>query len=806
MQFKLSAIFALVLLGSASLDAAEKLTTGTINVISITPLPSIGLPIDIVPSNIQVVNRADLKNQTGVSIADFAANNLQGVSITETQGNPFQPDITFRGYSASPLDGNPQGMSVYLDGVRVNEPFGDTVRWDLIPSFAIQGMQLIPGSNPLFGLNTLGGAISIQTKNGRTNPGAAIEASGGSWGRKNISAEYGGVSKDGSVDYYLGVNYHDEDGWRNYSPTTVKQTFGKVGWQNETSKIDLSYLNANNDMIGNGMAPTDLITSLGNQAIYTRPDQTRNFLNQLTLNASHWINNDVMLSTNAYYRRSNRNTINGDVSGEDYYRYAATQAGNPCNNLDYVSSADSRGTGVGSKRYCEGVMNYTQTRENSYGLSGQLAFNQDLFGKKNQFIVGAGYDRSISKFKQSHQLADSFDSSRMPIGLVEEVQDTDFKGISQTMHLLATDTLSVNNLVHLTASARYNYTKVGNTDNLIVRGTKNEADDGSLSGSSRFGRFNPSLGLTLTPKENLTLFGSYSESSRAPSAIELGCADPAHPCLLPNAMASDPPLKQVVAKTYDAGLRGKLTNDIKWSASVYSAKNLNDIQFIQPGSSSAGYFSNVGETQRQGIDLGLSGAIDKFRWNASYGFIRATYESEFTMSAAQNSSASPHTDAGKITVRPGDFLPNIPKHQFKLRSEYDLTPSWVVGGNLIAFTSRYVQGNENNDHTSGRSGALGASDAVISNSSGKTGGYAIVNLDTRYNIASGWQLFAKVINVFDKDYYTGGRFGINSFDSSGAFTSSTDIDEQKGGTFVAPGAPRAGWIGVRYEFGGNENK
>ena len=796
MKIKLSVIVVLALANSASLSAAEKLTTGTINVLSVTPLPSIGLPVDIVPSNIQVVNRADLKNQTGVSIADFAANNLQGVSITETQGNPFQPDITFRGYSASPLDGNPQGMSVYLDGVRVNEAFGDTVRWDLIPSFAIQGMQLIPGSNPLFGLNTLGGAISIQTKSGRTNRGAAIEASGGSWGRKNVSAEYGGVSKDGSVDYYLGVNYHDEDGWRNYSPTTVKQTFGKVGWQNENSKVDLSYLNANNDLIGNGMVPTDLINSLGNEAIYTRPDQTRNFLNQLTLNASHWINNDVMLSTNAYYRRSNRNTINGDVSGEDYSQRASTR---PCTN-------DDPSTVSGGKRYCEGVMNYTQTRINSYGFSGQLAFNQDLFGKKNQFIIGAGYDRSISKFKQSHQLADSFDSSRMPIGLIEEQQETDFKGISQTMSFFGTDTFSVNNLVHLTASARYNYTKVGNTDNLVASGAKDAADDGSLSGSGRFGRFNPSLGLTLTPREDLTAYGSYSESSRAPSAIELGCADPAHPCLLPNAMASDPPLKQVVAKTYDLGLRGKLTNDIKWSASAYSARNVNDIQFIQPGSSSAGYFNNVGETQRQGIDLGLSGAIDKFRWNASYGFIRATYESEFTMSAAQNSSASPHTDAGKITVRPGDYLPNIPKHQFKLRTEYDVMSNWVVGANLIAFTSRYVQGNENNDHTPGHSGALGNSDAVISNSSGKTGGYAIVNLDTRYNIGSGWQVFAKAINIFDKDYYTGGRFGINSFDSSGVFTSATDIDEQKGGTFVAPGAPRAGWIGVRYEFGGNENK
>ena len=234
---KLFAIVALNILSSAFLVAAEKLTTSTIDVYSTTPLPSIGLPLDLVPANIQVIKRDDLKKQVGVSIADFAANNLQSVSIQETQGNPFMPDVTFRGYSASPLDGNPQGLSVFLDGVRVNEPFGDSVRWDLIPSFAIQGMQLIPGSNPLYGLNTLGGAIALQTKSGRTNQGAAIEASGGSWGRKNVSAEYGGVSKDGSVDYYLGANYFDEDGWRKYSPTTVKQTFGKVAGRTRLPKL-----------------------------------------------------------------------------------------------------------------------------------------------------------------------------------------------------------------------------------------------------------------------------------------------------------------------------------------------------------------------------------------------------------------------------------------------------------------------------------------------------------------------------------------------------------------------------------------
>ena len=784
MKSKLSAIVAIALASSLSVVAAEKLTTNTIDVYSATPLPSIGLPLNIIPSNIQIIKHEDLKNQPGVSIADFANNNLQGVSIQETQGNPFMPDISFRGYSASPLDGNPQGLSVYLDGVRVNEPFGDSVRWDLIPSFAIQGMQLIPGSNPLFGLNTLGGAISIQTKSGRTNPGAAIEASIGSWARKNVSAEYGGVSKDGSVDYYLGVNYFDENGWRKYSPTTVKQTFAKVGWQSESTKIDLSYLNANNDMIGNGLVPQEMMTDFGRESIYTRPDQTRNFLNQLTINASHWINNDVMLSVNTYYRGSNRKTLNGDVNDE----YAP--GGNECDD-----------SGAAGKAECQAVNNRTRTRTQAFGLNTQLAFNQNIFNRKNQLIIGAGYDRSISKFIQSEEGLELFDSSRLPSGESHgEFTSTKFRGKTQTMHVLATDTFSVNDLVHLNGGLRYNYTKVGNTDYLVGTEIDGELHPGNAGGSHYFGRVNPTLGLTLTPTQNVSIFGSYSESSRAPTAMELGCADPAAPCLLPNAMASDPPLKQVVAKTYDAGVRGKLNDNIKWSASIYEAVNHNDIQFIYAGNSSQGYFSNVGKTKRQGLDLGLSGNIDKLTLSGSYSYIKATYDDGFDLVGESNSSNS----GGEITVNKGNYIPGIPKHQLKLRAQYQANPDWSIGANLIAFTSRYMHGNENNQHqTDSTDCAVGpdADEKAIACGKGKISGYAIVNMDTQYNVGRGWKLFAKAINIFDKDYETTGRLAASHFDSSNSW-----IEDPAGSRFLSPGAPRAGWIGVRYEFGGSEKK
>jgi outer membrane receptor protein involved in Fe transport len=691
--------------------------------------------------------------------------------------------VTFRGYSASPLGGAPQGISVFLDGVRMNEPFGDTVRWDLIPSFAIQGMQMVPGSNPVYGLNTLGGAIAIQTKSGRTNQGAALEASAGSWARKNVSAEYGGVSKDGSVDYFLGVNYLDENGWRKFSPTTVKQTFGKVGWQSESTKIDLSYLNINNDMIGNGLVPQELMAGLGRETIHTRPDQTRNSLNQITLNASHWLNNDVMLSANSYYRRSNQKTLNGDVSDE---YDPLVRAADECDNDEDA---------------CRAVNNFTRTRTNAVGLSGQLAFNQNFLNKKNQLIVGLGIDRSMSKFGQSEQAVSDWDSTRAPSGETNDLETTtNFKGKTTTSHIFATDTLSINELVHINAGLRYNYSKVDNKDFLV--GTAGHLGD--AGGRHSFSRVNPTVGLTLTPNQNVSIYGSYSESNRAPTAMELACADPATPCLLPNAMASDPPLKQVVAKTYDLGAKGNLGANLKWNASVYHAMNHNDLQFIHSGTSgnsSLGYFDNVGKTKRQGLDLGLSANIDKLTLTGSYGYVRATYDDSFTLTSESNSSGVPDpTDVTRvIEVNKGNYLAGIPKHQFKLRAQYEVIPAWTVGANLVAFSSRYMHGNENNKHQANAATCdvdTGDGDEIPCGK-GKTSGYAIVNLDTQYNVGSGWKVFAKAINVFDKDYETTGRLGMSHFGSAGNWS-----DDTLGTRLLSPGAPRAGWIGVRYEFGG----
>ena len=817
MKLKISAIVALALASSVSLGAAEKLTTSPINVYSATPLPSLGLPLNIIPANIQIATPKTINAQSGVSLADYMNTNMQSVSATEMGGNPWQPEVTFRGYSASPLLGMPQGMSTYVDGVRVNEPFGDVTLWDKIPNFAIGGMQLVPGSNPMYGLNTLGGAIAIQTKSGRQAQGVGIEAEYGSWNRQRALVEYGGVSKDGSMDFYIGHQTTKEDGWRQFSPSHLNQTFAKTGWQSEKTKLDLSYIGTDNKLIGNGFTPEHMLSGDRDQ-IHTRPDWTNNYYHHLALNGSHWVNNDVMLSGNAYYRKSNRHTKNGDLyeselaDGSAQHQIYGTRFGTACQGGD-DEPCELRGS----------VLNTGHTKQDNYGFAGQMTFNQDLMGKKNQFIVGTGFDYSLIRYKQSELVnlygvekiggmdalptfSDPvFDSSREPIltgtGALPQTQTVGLTGKQWTASLFATDTLSLNDKWHLNAGARYNHTKVDNDDTL-----RGAASPQTLTAVDDYKRLNPSIGITHTPTDRLSIFGTYSESSRAPTSIELGCSNPDYGCLLPSAMADDPPLKQVVAKTYDFGARGSLTEEIKWNASIYHAMNHQDLMFVTARNTiSRGYYTNVGRTERQGLDLGLSGQHDRFKWNASYSYISAEFDSDLTLinsanSTASNVGGSPVKNMYYVTK--GDRMPSIPEHQFKARAQYDVTPNWSVGSNLVYFSDQFVLGNENNKHQansapcSSGTGVGGLEGNRAACGSGKISDYTVVNLDTQYNFGGGWKAFAKAINIFDNDYYVAGRLAETGFNSAGVFG---DEIKSRG---VIPGAPRAAWIGMRYEFGG----
>ncbi len=239
-----------------------------VTVVGTMPIPAISQPLSEIPSAVQTANSTDLANSQALDLSSFMNQRMGGVYVNEVQGNPHQMDVNYRGFTASPLLGTPQGLSVYMDGVRMNQPFGDVVSWDLIPRSAISNMTLMPGSNPLFGLNTLGGALAVQTKSGLTHAGTAVQTTIGSHQRRAVELEHGGRNDKG-LHWFVTGNVFNEDGWRDASPSRVRQTFGKLGWKDGPTDVALTLSHANNALTGNGLQEERMLAN-DYRSIYTK--------------------------------------------------------------------------------------------------------------------------------------------------------------------------------------------------------------------------------------------------------------------------------------------------------------------------------------------------------------------------------------------------------------------------------------------------------------------------------------------------------------------------------------------------------
>ena len=728
-------------------NPAAALEAPTVEVISTTPLPGIGVPVNQVPANVQAATGADIQKQKTLDLSDFLDNNLGSVTLNHGQNNPFQPDVNFRGFSASPLLGTPQGLSVFMDGVRINEPFGDVVNWDLIPQNAISTINLIPGSNPVFGLNTLGAALSVNTKSGFQYPGGSVSIYGGSWGRKAAEAEYGVHGK--RADLFVAGNFLDEDGWREHSPSRIQTIFTKVGVEREDTDLDVSLMLADNKLEGTQALPLGWLDA--RKQAYTWPDRNENQLAFLNVKASHFLSEDRLLAGNIYYRRYSNDNFSSNV------------------NDAYDGASNTSCDGTDPAHPCPAINDSSEIRTTGYGGSLQLTLLGNLLGKKNNFTVGSSADLGNTDFTQLAQNA-LFTPDRGTTGIGGFVGETDVATSNAYYGLYLTDTYSFTERWHLTLSGRYNWAKVKIED-------KSGAAD-ELNGEHIFKRFNPAAGLNFNPTPTLSTYVAYSEGMRAPTPVELTCADPITPCRLPNNFLADPPLKKVVSRTMEAGVRGRWSEALGWNASVYRTDLNDDIIFISSGGAvNAGFFQNSGKTRRQGVELGMHGRFRKLSVAANYGYIDATFESALTLNSPANSSAV----GNDIQVSPGNKVPGIPEHSLKLRMEYDVTEAVSVATNIMYFSSQYARGDENNQ-----------------DANGKIPGYTLVNLDARYQFNKQLMFFGRVTNLFDKEYETLGVLGENFFNGPGrTFDSGAVAPEQ----FRSTGAPRGVWVGVQYEFG-----
>ena len=808
-------------------DSQPPVDLPTVYVIGTMPLAGQELDSRLVAAHVQTATAEDIDRSLAIDLTAYMNRRLNGVYVNDIQNNPLQPDINYRGYTASPLLGTPQGLSVYLDGMRLNQPFGDVVSWDLIPRAALESLTLLPGSNPLFGLNTLGAALALRTKDGYTSPGSSVQTAYGSNGRLGLEVQTGNHTDHG-FHWYATANRLTDDGWRDASPTEAAQLFGKFGWRQGANDVSATAAYADTDLTGNGLQEQRFLER-DYASVYTKPDNTRNRSGLLSLGVHHELSDRLSLSGNAYYRQIRSATLNGDINdtslGENVYQPSAAErsalaaagytgfplAGETAANTPFPSwrcIADAL-LNTEPNEKCNGLLNRTRTVQSDSGISAQITRAVQNGVRSNRLTLGAAYLTSHSQFAQASQFG--FLTSDRGITAVEGPgafadgsqnsanafdARVDLTGRVRTSSVFVSDALKLSRTLALTLSGRYDRSTIDNSDGLVPGG-----GPGSLDGQHTFSRFNPAIGLTINPSDSVGFYVGYNEGSRAPSAIELGCADPANPCRLPNAMAGDPPLEQVVTRTFEAGVRGNEGGNLTWSLGVFRADNHDDILFVADEQAGFGYFKNFGATRRQGVEVGIDGRAGKFAIGGSFTYLDATYRSDELVRGEGNSgndAAAPGFE-GNIEIHAGDRIPLTPQHLLRAYAEWSPTAKLAFDADVQYVGGSIARGNENNAHKP---------DGIYYLGPGATSGYTVLNLGAHIRPASHVLVFAQITNLLDRKYYTASQLAATAFTDTGAFNSrpfaTPVIDGERPllhATFYAPGAPRMLWLGVRVTFG-----
>ncbi len=775
-------------IGAPSLPAfaqsgQSSISLPSIAVIANAPLPGAGVDPGRVAGSTQTLSSEDFSRTYSPSITDTLMQRVPGVAVTDVQGNGFVQDLRFRGFAASPLQGTPQGLAVYMGGIRINEAFGDTVNWDLIPTNAIERTD-IWSSNPVFGLNALGGAVAIQMKNGFTYQGAELQVLGGSYGRMSGAAQFG-QQKDG-LGLYLSVEGIKDSGWRYQSPSRIARFYGDLGWRGEGGEVHLFGGVANNTFGVIGPTPIQLLNQ-DPKAIYTWPQTTRNELQFIGLNGKFDASNTWTLQSNLYVRRFKQKHVDGND--------ADVEQCDPVTPFLCLSADAAPGASVADRTIlnaanapipcpggnCDGVpygtVDRTETKATTLGGSLQATNTASLFGQDNNLTIGGSIDHSRIEFGANSELGFIF--SDLSVGSNPAVP-----GTGSTIHtagnlgygpvnldarttyygLYFADVFDITPKLSLNAGARLNVAKIDMRDLL---GTSPD-----LNGAYTFSRLNPMVGLSYKVRDNLTAYGAYSQSNRAPTPLELGCANPAKPCLLEGFLVSDPPLKQVTSETYEAGLKGKQPvngGNVDWKAGIFRTDSTNDIINVASAIQGRGVFQNVAGTRREGFEVAALFRSERWFAYANYAYLRATYRFTGDIPSPNNPSADAE---GNVHVTPGKLIPGIPQHQLKAGAEYAPTPEWKVGADLIVVGSQYFVGDDANQNE-------------------RLPAYWVANVHASYDPSKNLRIFGLVNNVFNRTYYPYGTY----FDPQSVQNAITAaLTDQR---TLTPGQPLSAYVGMR---------
>ncbi|HVR29563.1 MAG TPA: TonB-dependent receptor, partial [Thermoanaerobaculia bacterium] len=612
------------------------------------------------------------------------------------------------------------------------------------------------GSNPLFGLNALGGALSIQTKTGWSDPEHGAAVYGGSFGRRWIELESGGHGDRNG--YFVGARELEEDGWRDHSPSRVRQLFGSIGARADSASIDATLTAGSNRLVGNGAAPVELL-EIDRAAVFTHPDRTATELAMLAVRGDRVLGDRLTLEGTLFYRPSRIDTFNGDDTPYGPCKSDAL-AGLLCSKRGDGEAetpvVDAGGVAVRlTGEPLDATQNTSATRTDGWGLALQASSARPIGDLDHHLIGGASFDAARSRYASDTELARlSAERGTVGSGILDGGAAVRLHAEVEHTALWLADFITAAPTLTIMGAARWTGSTVRLRDQLGP----------ALDGDHRFSRLNPSVGLTWAPRPRLTAFASFGTASRVPSPSELACADPGDPCRLPNAFVADPPLEQVVARTWETGLRGR-ARSVAWSAALFRTSSQDDILFVSSGAlTTEGHFENVGSTARRGLEASASGRLARgLRWDSSYSHLRAELRTPLTLSSPN------HPDAvdGEIAVERGDTLPGVPRHQVKARLTWTGGRAGASLGGAYS-SQRFLRGDEAN---------LLAPIAP----------FAALDLSASYELRKRVVLSSRIVNLFDAEYETFGLLGEPDEVLGDAFADPR---------FLSPAAPFGVWIGV----------
>ncbi len=715
-----------------------------------SPVKGSEIPLEKVPTAVSQVTSAEIDRSGSPAIEQAIQQQVPGAIVSDVNGNEFQTTIQYRGFSASPVEGTPQGLAVYQNGVRINEVFGDTINWELIPASAIDSIAVVTG-NPLYGLNALGGAFNIAMKDGFGFQGVKSDTRGGSYGRIQESLQIG--KQVDNFAAYAALEGIWDNGWRFFSPSEVKRAYVDLGVKGSNSEFHINFTGAQSALGVVGPTPVQLLAEDW-RSVFTTPQTTNDDLAMVSVNGNVNVSDTLSLSGVSYLRSFHQQHVDGNISdvhpcnvlnnpgsGYDPNSLLCLDTGNGVVPITNQFGQTIRTGALYGPNDTIGEIDRTTNDTNSFGGTLQGTSKAPLFGHNNIFIGGASLDHGNVTATTTAELGVLntqnyvVSGNGVFIGFPPiELAPVNLKVVTNYYGLYFSDTLDVTDRLAATVGGRYNYEDIALYDQLNFPGS-------NLTGDHLYTRFNPMAGATYKVDQGLSVYGGYAEANRAPTPAELACADPAQPCLLQNFLISDPNLKQVVSKTWQGGFRGHFSpvsyGRLDWSAGLFNTRNFDDIVNVtSPVNPTRGYFLNAGETQRQGVEASARYSVEGLSVYANYAYVDATFQSNLTLPSPNN----PFADAnGNIFVHPGDRIPSIPQHRLKMGFDYAVTDCWKVGADVVLASDAYFFGDESNQNP-------------------PVPGYGVVNVRTSYDVAPGVTVYGLINNLFDHRYATYGTF------------------------------------------------